>query len=738
MKMEVDTKSASLKPLQVLQRFSYSTNLPSWNCLKWSKSNQLVGLNVCDRLLIFQFNIHYAINESTINRRQWCEDNLKFSVVTIYPEHEFQFNVGHLENIEQSYRQGYMKPNPRMARSEFIYFDFSPSSPFRSYNVLGAITADYVFQLYLQYNSQPWKCICNLSQHLNTYYTENKWNSLEQEKISFSEHCQRLDSLSITCFCFDSANLLRNDCAEYALCTATKTGDIVFWNISISSSEEDGTPKCDAKIEQIVPSGLQEIVTLQIIGDNWLLVEAACGKAVLFDLAKEDTLSRSVSLWDEADYLPCYNFCFTQLQNGSTEIVFHKVQRVIRVNVTADFKLKSAQKYLLEDNTELLAIYNYSGNYCATQYNTPYVWMIDFAESSLSSGRLLLQSQIKFNCFAFNRNSSVYDIAFSQNQTIVAFVGNINTFSSQSSVLKNVELIFCAKEDAEFACNFVQESLASYSNISSNLTDCLYLIRYHLFHKTNFEASLKQLLQFILNEYEDLNSVLNASDREPKHLLRLLKTVRFIVCRFEELSLMSPETNLIDDSTLQRVRKLRSQLDQCLRKLTTEEVLSFLLKGDLKDGSASRLTALFTGEQMVSLYKINLQMPLNKVYKTVLDQVNKLVQSRAKNAFTGIRSSFGADFSSDNPSRNKCLLNLLNRCPHCGNVPIRVTPDDVHCPEHQQLDICANSLLIADPWQNDLDLCTSCFESKLISPRLWPSQSTSPFHYAYDRCLFCL
>lgn len=723
--MEIDSKA---DPLQVLQRFSFSTDLPSGKCLKWSESNRLVGLNICDKLLIFQFNIHFSLNESTVNRKQWCKNNLKLSVVTIKPEHEFEYNVGHLDNIQRSYRQGYLKPNSKIPRSEFKYFDFSPSSPFRSYSVLGTITVDFVFILYLQCNSQPWHLICNLSQCLNSYYIDNKWNNFEQEKINFSEHCLRLDSLSTTCFCWHPRSLHNSQCAEYSICSASKSGDICFWSIRLSKGEE-GTPKCEAKIEQIFSSGLQEIVTLQIIRDHWLLVEAACGRAVLFDI-EDGTLNRTISLWSEADNLPCYNFNFTQLQNGSTEIVFHKIQTVIRIHISAKFKLEFVQTYPLEENIELLSIYNYGEKYCATQYNTSSVWLIDF-ERNPSDRKLLLQSQIKFSDFTFNHNFSVYDISSSTNRTIIAFVGGINTFCSQSHVLKNVEIIFCAKEDAEFVCNFVQASL-TFPIITTNLTDCLYLIRCHL-NEAKVEAPLKQLLQFTLDKFGKMDISLDDGN-QPNHLM-LLKTVRFLVRRFHELSLLE-ETNFIDDSTLNKIQKLLIQLDLCIRKLTTEQVLSSLLNGN----ADSPVTSFLTGEQMISLCNINQQMTLNKAHKTLLDRTNKLVRNKGKSALNEIRSSSGVDFNSDQMQSNsraiKCLLNLVNRCPFCEKVLSKVTAE-AHCPHHQ-LDICANSLLIIDPLHSDLDLCVGCLESKLLRPRIWPSLAMSPFDYSYDRCLFCL
>lgn len=717
--MEVDNNT-SLKPLQVLQRFSFSTDLPSGKCFKWSNSNRLVGLNICDKLLIFQFNIHFSQNESTVNRKKWCENNLKFSVVTIQPEHNFEYNVGQLSKTEFSYRQGYLKPNSKIPRSEFKYFDFSPSSPFRSYSVLGTITADFVFILYLQCNSQPWHLICNLSQRLNSYYLENKWNNFEKEKINFSEHCQRLDSLSTTCFCWDPRSFHNSQCAEYSICSASKSGDICFWSIRLSKGEED-TPRCEAKIEQIFPSGLQEIVTLQVIGDHWLLVEGACGRAVLFDI-DDGTLKKTISLWDEADNLPCYNFSFTQLQNGSTEIVFHKVQTVIRIHVSAKFKLESVQTYPLEKNIELLSIYNYGGKYCATQYNTSSVWLIDFDERNPCE-TLLLQSQIKFTDFEFNSNFSVYDIALSTNRTIIAFVGGINTFCSQSHVLKNVEIIFCEKEDAEFVCNFIRASL-TLPILKINLTDCLYLIRYHL-HVAKVEAPLKQLLQFTLDKFGQMDINLDYPDL-PRYLM-LLKTIRFILRRFHELSLLE-ETNFIDESTLNKLQKHLIQVDVCIRKVTTEQVLSCLLHENVD----TPVTSLLTGEQMVSLCNINQQMALNKAHKTLLDRTNKLVRNKGKTALNDVRSSFGTDFS----RAGKCLLNLVNKCPFCEKVLSKVTAD-VHCPNHQ-LDICANSLLIIDPLHSDLDLCVGCLESKLLRPRIWPSMEMSPFDYSYDRCLFCL
>lgn len=732
MVIETNCEQALLQPtLTVLQQFSFSSSLPSWNCLRWSQSNRLIGLNLCDKLVIFQMNINHAISEGTINRKQWNEENLRFCSVTIKPENSFTFNVGTLASDKHNLRNIFPIA-PKKPVTRFQYFEFSPSIPYKNYNLLGAITEDYCFLLYLQLGFQRWNLIHNFSLFLNQHFIQKNWDNLKGE-IDFATHKQRLEFLWTTNFCWSQHCTDDDNKTEYKLYSSTKNGNICCWTVSLST--QDGQPKCKTSIEQIIQTDLSDIVTIQLF-EHILLVESADGRIVVFDVQHQQ-LDKRINLWQEKDNLPCYNVCFNWVDD-LIEIVFHKVTSIIFCRLSSDFTIKLIHQNLLDEDIELLAIYNYDdrGSYYATSFSSP-ARLFTFSHRNGHTGEILL-TEVKLP-FLLGSKVSLFGFDCSSNKSLMGLVSGNNTFCSKSSVAKNVDVYFCTNRSpssvSQFLHNFIIDNNPQNVKDNLNIRDYLYLFRYYLSTGQGDEY-VKHLLPQLIDKY---NKVDKMTWKDTSEHLTLLKIVRFMIKRFWEMSIF-PESRWFDQKMLARVGHLLQTISGCITQLSMQMTINALSTGKSSNGakqgvqhfSASSLKC----EQLVSLHNIHRQSAINNLPKGAMTQVEKTLKCKDKSVLAS-HGSILAGTEHFQLVKGKSLADTLNRCPLCDRAITNVNWS--RCDKCDLLlDVCANSQLIIDPVQYDMSLCSGCFESKLISPRVWPSPVMAPFPYSYDCCLFCL
>lgn len=722
------------KSMKILQKFAFSADLPLSNSLRWSQSNRLIGLNLKEKLVIFQVNVNYATNKSTVNRKQLNEENLKIYYGSITPGSRHAFDVGKLANYELSSQEGYVK-NLKKPGTCLKSFDFSPSNVLVDFNLVGVITDDFCLLLYIQLGSQDWRPIHNLTVNLNEYLTENKWKPLNSE-IDFCTYIKRLDSYEISSFCWHSHPLYGNKEVEFQIFSATKTGDIYWWKITLSN-EDNFNPRCESKIEKFVHTELMEIVTLKQLG-NCLFAESHDGRSVLFDL-RDTSLSTFINLWDESDFRPSYDVCLSKCQSGFTEIVFCKFDFIVHAQLSMDFHIeflrrKSWDELGLPPNFKLLSIYNYEGSreYCGIEYNSAKVWQISLPQDNSK----ISLNEITFADFTFGPAVTVNGFGSSTNCAMRAFVSYNREFCSTSHVVNNVQVIFCTQTSLESVCQILTEFIA-FPMGEYNLFDYLYLFRCYLSQESANE-SVWQLLHYLLDKFSKFEA--SPCEAAPNNQLLYLKIVRFLIRRYWEISL-SPESTPLDTNTCLRIENLLNSLNRHIIQQNTEQALMGLLEiFEKEEGETSKDkgVSFLTCEQLVSLCNIHRQSSIINTPKSLIAQVQSLAGSKDKLKQKKLRSTFGRDYLS-NLSKPNSLLDIMNRCPYCEKVFSAISLD-IHCPNHR-LDVCTNSLLVSNPAQDDpvqLDLCGGCFESKLIYPRIWPSFTTAPFHYMYDRCLFCL
>lgn len=717
--------------LTIVEEFSYSATVPMFNCIKWSSCNKLIGLNLCDKLIIYRMNINHSTNKSMINLIQLNQNHLKLMSTKILPQKHYNFNVGNLKDAKNdiSFMNRPKKPLPY-----FNYFDFSPSIMTKCYNLIGTITDDYCFILYIQLGISDWKLIRNLSLDLNKHYNDNEWKN--SKTINYSEYLKRIHLLSTTSFCWDPDYEIKDQSVEYRLYSTNKNGDIFSWRIKLYSEMSNDLPKCEVTIEQTISTDLSEIVSISKIFKNSLLMSSIDGQVVVYNLNLASKISQ-LNVWPEQDNLPCHSFCFENIDENHIEIAFHKIDKIIYFRLFSSNDstiIERIEKFHLKDNIELLSIFDYGGKgkYCATMINSSKIISITLPVEPESSN--LTISDIKCANISFSSTDSIFGIDCSTNRLMMAVVSSNNSFCFKSNTSQNVNVYICSRVNMSSVLTYLEHHLTS--EVESirfyrNIDDYLFLCRYYLIYGLYIDE-MKRLVNRLLENTDQLNP--GKTWKDVNERLWFLKLVRFILKRYCELTLLYPKNEKLDTNINERADKLRQLIERQILNQTIQLVLNRM--ASLSQPLFNE-ESFFTCEQLASLFNIDQLDTINISQREIIDRARSLVQCTDIFKLARYASLVGSKYLNQ-VSKSKSLLDHINKCSYCEISIASNVQWDTKCGDHP-LDVCANSLLIIDPLSHDIQLCAECFESKLMSPQVWPSPNMFPFfNCTIECCIFCL
>lgn len=688
----LDTKSSTFK---TLCKYSYSANLPSNKCLKWSTSNRLAGLNLSEKLIIYEFNLNFAITSLTTNRRQWKDENLKFVLSEICPQNIFNFNVGNYTLIEKdSDLNGDFLIHTKKIFSQIINFDFSPSSSKRAFDLVGVLSSDYCLWIYLRRKLQKWKAITNVSMELNLHFLHNVWPK-EAVALDLDGYYGRLEEVSLSTFCWHPTILYTETSVTYRLYCGMKSGQIFCINLCLS--ECDGEEKCELEVSQLDTPIFGELDFIHFYSDNLLLAQSSNGKVMLFSL--EDDSPKTIQLWNKIDHLPCSDFAYHETSiKGElhSEFVFNKNDSIIFCSVNqAYFDIDFRRTISFAKPIQIYAVKNFDSNhYCVLGVDSCHLHQFTLNRNCDENTQLEM-SEISTDSGTLSSDSMFYDFQSSGNLALIAMVTSNKMFSIKSHILaNNVNVTFAYYCTAKDVCEIIESSVCSKTFLPNQayslerLDDILFLFRYYIlfdpYGMKEFFPRLFKICGKLINDYQACKWKIEFwSDN-----LYRIKMLNFILKRFWELNFFR-ELDIFTDQFKPTIKNLvENSLRNFIRKKTLQQLIDY-------------------------------DFPIEEPYTT--DQLQSLYNMSRLKYF----ENFTLDFSAE----------LTNYCPYC-DQSIMIENEGANCPQHS-LDICSDSLIIIHPFNHEIEVCTGCFESKLVQPRVWPSINYLPFH-SFDRCLFCL
>lgn len=689
--------------LKVINKYSYSASLPNSKCLKWSPSNRLIGLNLSSKLILYEINLNFAINTSITNRRIWKDENLKFTCTEIVVPYLYSYNIGdHVLHDDDDNIDLDLIVQPKQSPLQILDFEFAHSTIDKSIELVGVLSTDYCLFIYLHLNFKEWSLIRNVSRELNQHYIENIWPK-ETIALDLDGYYARLESISISAFCWNPCETVDDECVRYEIYCGTKSGDVCLFDLKINECDEFIQNKLQFK--KIFPKNLSEIHLIRFY-NRLLLTQSYNGK---IDLQFVDLKDKTLMLWNDEDYLPSYNFVIrnsTKIKESHVEIIFNKIDSIIYCSVDCtNGQISFCRTILLRKHKEILTLYgdgcHDSNRLYLITIDLPKVYNLVLDETCNENTRLEL-FDVNIDNLNLSKDLMYFDFQITSNNGMIALVTSHKTFCTKSHfAAKNVTVYFCSNKSPTEVCQYLKYQLKlkhfkPNQLFLTNLIDFLYLFRNYLFSETvSMKVSFEEIFESccrLIDLYEQLDW--SVDKQNCKNNLIKVKLIYFLLKRYWELSLFE-EIQFYNEDAKERLSDLViKSLPELIRRQTLQMIL------DRYCTSTHINNELYKPEQVQSLFN--------------LSQLSQIKQCPV-------------EFNTDQQG---------NSCPYCEHT-IDVTTGVLHCPNHQ-LDICTNSFTIIDPFKQETEICISCLESKLARPRVWPVMDTFPFAYLYNQCYYCL
>ncbi|OTF71791.1 hypothetical protein BLA29_000920 [Euroglyphus maynei] len=671
------------------------------NYLKWSPDNQFLVLNLMEKLLIFETNIHRLNNERRNLLNDTVGQRLGFRSINIKPNSEFQYKITSNEFCHL----------PPVIEPRFIDFKFAPSSTFNRYQILACLNDHNVLIIYLNLSSIDWRQICNVNRLTNESLLKRSSDNGDDD------YFDRLNKIRISAFEWhpDIDNDTQNETIHRYLYFATKDGHLYSVRLIINRETD-----CQMRILKKIQTK-SEIVTIESLKSTILLIQYRDGRIDLYS----GNLEQTTTLWSKRDYRIGLNFARKQLRNDEIEIVFSKYDSIIIANVDAntmylqslkEISIKQLNDESMEFHYEnIFAIFNLNTYYCLTTMNNDiYSFELAQIDSTLVMRKLIHSSMIKHSDDVHYASTSS-----SSNNALVAILCRQNRFSGKCTNFKakNVHLYITTTHTTNPSSIILSltKRLFSIHHHSFNLADILYMIRYNLLRSDSSQDGFNLIVDILLRKVpiwlersDGNNDDLNVWSYQIKCIRYL---ARYCLIDGEKFLLYGDDKQI----NLERLEKLIDILNLLIMKSHFKH-LSFYLKKII--ASKNPFYEQLSTEQRISLVNLINADVVDLIPDEIVKQIFKSVEKISQN------------------------------CPSCENIvknPASCYLDQCsskqNCHGHQ-FDVDCNSLIILNPIEHSIESCLKCYESKLFirddRTSLWPEPQMHPFRFASKCCLFCI
>lgn len=675
------------------------------NYLQWSPDNQFLAVNLMDKLLIFETNIHRLHGERRNLLNECVGKRLGFRSTHIKPDSGFKYKIITANEMNTDFC--FVSPD---AEPQFIDFKFAPSTDANCYQILACLSDQNVLTIYLNLSPFEWRQISNVTRFLIESLLE------QQSSKNDDDYFDQLNRIRISAFEWhpDIDNDLPNETVHRFLYFTTKDGHLYSLRLII-----DRETDCQLKILRKIQTK-SEIITIKLLGSILLLIQYRDGRIDLYDRNFETM----TSLWSEKDYRIGLNFAYKQLCNDEIEIIFSKYDFIIIAHVnTITMELESLKeisiKQLNDESMEfhyenIFAIFNMNNYYCLTTMNND-LYSFEFydIDSTFVMRKLLHPSMKK------HPNDVHYaSISSSSNNALLAILSRQNRFSGKCTNFKskNVRLYIVTTHTANPSSTILSltNRLFSTNFHSFNLADLLFMIRYNLLRSNSIKDGFNLITDILLRKVPIWLEKSNNNDDLIVWPYRI-KCIRYL----SRYCLIDGEKYLLYDDDKQidheRLEKLIDILNRLIMKNHFKQSSLHLMKIIVNN---NRLNNELCIEQLISLANLIKANVIDFLPDEIVKQIIESVE------------------------------NIPQYCPSCNNIvknPASFYLD--HCNTKQncnghQFDVDSNSLMILNPIEHSIESCLKCYESKLFirddRTSLWQEPQMYPFRFASKCCLFCI